>query len=502
MEDNFDIRLRKMAEGEEIELPEDYDDHIENILNGLPEKKVRHITWKAVPVLVAVMVLVLSVSVTAAINYVRQRMESMEEETILEIYDDAYKSVANADKYSRDMTDSEKKRYEKLESAYMSEGVFPEGELKQIESGKEYDGKGVAFLSIRGMYFYPEEEMSDEELLQIIDFEVKREYSWQVVQEKVENGEIELPEDVVYTMESGVELSDEDVVIDCEEDMKAYFVAASGQNIYFSEMRMLANNEQTYLWKMAIGSGTPVRLNIEAPENMEFTNLTSDAEGNLCVLVLSSDKKYGEYAQSQIWKIDRNDKVIEKIDITAAREGMPHVPWSFAADSEGRYYMSEFGGDILIVDQDGTLLVRMEDDGKNRVRNLCCGKDGRVYGTGLGGSDDLPEIVTFDVENEKFDEIYTGILQEGCGFYDCIAPGQDSDLLVHGAAGVFAYNLGDKKAEKIIEAYELPEDDEMCFLPDGTLFMMHGEIDGYMEGDDYIQTEYRITQFLYKKISK
>jgi len=48
--------------------------------------------------------------------------------------------------------------------------VFPEGALKRIEAASEYNGNGVAFLASRGTFFLPEKALSDEEILQIIDF--------------------------------------------------------------------------------------------------------------------------------------------------------------------------------------------------------------------------------------------------------------------------------------------------------------------------------------------
>ena len=52
----------------------------------------------------------------------------------------------------------------------ITRGVFPEGALKRIEAASEYNGNGVAFLASRGTFFLPEKALSDEEILQIIDF--------------------------------------------------------------------------------------------------------------------------------------------------------------------------------------------------------------------------------------------------------------------------------------------------------------------------------------------
>lgn len=52
------------------------------------------------------------------------------------------------------------------------------------------------------------------------------------------------------------------------------------------------------------------------------------------------------------------------------------------------------------------------------------------------------------------------------GAYDVVSPGVDSDLLIWGSAGVYSYNLGDKKAVLKKAQYELPAGGILCILPD------------------------------------
>ena len=82
MIDNFDKKIMKLAQKEADrtpKLPQNFDEHIENILSCLPAGKKRRFTWKKVIILAAALAATLSVTVTAAVNYVRQRMEAMNE---------------------------------------------------------------------------------------------------------------------------------------------------------------------------------------------------------------------------------------------------------------------------------------------------------------------------------------------------------------------------------------------------------------------------------------
>lgn len=83
MSDNFEEKLRKLAENgmaEPPKLPEGYDEYIEDVLKKLPDKRRKHLNWKGAAVLAAALTAMLSITVTAAVNYVSQRMEQMEEE--------------------------------------------------------------------------------------------------------------------------------------------------------------------------------------------------------------------------------------------------------------------------------------------------------------------------------------------------------------------------------------------------------------------------------------
>lgn len=78
--------------------------------------------------------------------------------------------------YSRELSQTEGKRYEELEIQYENEGIYSEQELIIIKTTDEYTGSGVAFCEENSEFCLPEGELSDSELLQIIDFEHKINY--------------------------------------------------------------------------------------------------------------------------------------------------------------------------------------------------------------------------------------------------------------------------------------------------------------------------------------
>lgn len=103
--------------------------------------------------------------------------------------------------YSRELTVEEAERYRQWEDSYKRHGVFPEGQITLLAKGENYSGIGTAFDSMTGKIYLPTQEMSDEELLQLIDFRNKcvySEYMLQVEANRKENAWIERVELLDY----------------------------------------------------------------------------------------------------------------------------------------------------------------------------------------------------------------------------------------------------------------------------------------------------------------
>ena len=116
-----------------------------------------------------------TVAAMGIISLYRQRMESMEEQEIEGLYQLAYAGEANS--LNRPFTAEEGERYRALTEEYEKNGRFPEEVLTIIASAEDYSGQRVAVTADTRTIYLPQESLSDEELLEIIDFNHKMTYS-------------------------------------------------------------------------------------------------------------------------------------------------------------------------------------------------------------------------------------------------------------------------------------------------------------------------------------
>lgn len=159
-----------------LEKKDDIGDNAFFILSAEQQKRKKFRMPKAaVAFLVFFLVSGITVSAMGAVSLYRQRMEEMDEESLEEYYSivDSGEITSTNRKYSSE----EKERYAELNKAYENDGVFPEEEIACIVDAKEYSGEGIALDATSRTLYLPERELSDEELLEIIDFEHKMSYS-------------------------------------------------------------------------------------------------------------------------------------------------------------------------------------------------------------------------------------------------------------------------------------------------------------------------------------
>lgn len=104
-------------------------------------------------------------------------MADEESKKILEDIDNPENSAtSDADSYSREYTEDEKARMRSLYQQY-KQGVFPEKGIQKAYSEEEAAQYEFCYL-VKGFKFcLPERELTDEELLEIIDFDLKRDYA-------------------------------------------------------------------------------------------------------------------------------------------------------------------------------------------------------------------------------------------------------------------------------------------------------------------------------------
>lgn len=110
-------------------------------------------------------------------SVVQERMESVPEEEMKGL-NDMVQSQHDvlADGFSREYSDSEKERSEALWQAYKN-GTFPEKVIAQADSAEDAPEGTLCYIRATGVFNLPAQEMTDEEMLQIIDFQHKMSYA-------------------------------------------------------------------------------------------------------------------------------------------------------------------------------------------------------------------------------------------------------------------------------------------------------------------------------------
>ncbi len=172
-----EIRMRLLEH--DITIPDSCSIRIDETIQKLPdqENNIRHIKLRAVLVIATACILGTTLTAFAAIDYVRQRMEGLSEEEKDSYNEGLESSPANADSYSRELTDNEKELVEELRAKY-EKGTFPAQKLPVYRTQAEADGSTeFYFVEDTSLFVLPSRELTEEEILEAIDFYYCRDYS-------------------------------------------------------------------------------------------------------------------------------------------------------------------------------------------------------------------------------------------------------------------------------------------------------------------------------------
>lgn len=153
--------------------------HVENRMKDKKRRTGKH-SKLAVAAVIVLVVGIVGIPVQACVrSFVMARMEEIRKEEVLDIVRMVQERNAEADSFSREFSDSEEERMTGLLQSY-AEGMFPKKTIKTIRLA-QYKGEmpeGTLYYVVETGYFnLPEREMTDEELLQIIDFNKVRNYA-------------------------------------------------------------------------------------------------------------------------------------------------------------------------------------------------------------------------------------------------------------------------------------------------------------------------------------
>ena len=518
--DFIDRKIRKMAETERMTVPESLDAKVEKILDGLETAKadnntdgkranqtVRHYGFRRIVIPAAACLLLASVTVTASGLY-RARMESMNHEKLEIYFSGLQEADVAADSYSRPLTDSEKNRLEELRQAYLEEGYFPKRELAMLDSPEKYK-KGVAFYTARSTFFLPEEEMTDEELLELIDFREKRDYSLAKISEEIEAGSYEYvktePEkDAAQQGRAaqqgtsgtvlGADTATQEWQIAYEGDVSIRCAAVAENGLYVGGFTADGQARVEYL---PYGSGTPETFFEDFAENGEVYSLCTAPDGSIYAGLKGLAVPGAEHGWLPvIYHISPEGKLLNSFTV-GEREW--NIVDSMATDAQGRLYMrmrmQEDGSYVRIYSAEGELIGTVADDDSYAVQGagaLGQGKDGKVYAAAqtVGNTtagDMAMTLVSVDPESLRFVPVAGGenVICSADTIYPwkMVAAGvsETADFILWGYNGVDTYRLGETEFTRVQENWEMPCGTEgtcAVLVPDGRILYI-GASDGF-----------------------
>lgn len=528
MRDDFiDRKIRKMAEAERMAVPESLDAKVENILDGLETEKkdskntdgkrvnqtVRHYGFRRIVIPAAACLLLASVTVTASGLY-RARMESMNHEKLETYFSGLQDADVAADSYSRPLTDGEKNRLEELRQAYLEEGYFPQKELAMLDSPEKYK-KGVAFYAARSTFFLPEEEMTEEELLELIDFREKRDYSLAKITEEIEAGDYEyvktedsaLPGDMSQESGSqqtqdageasvvpGADTATQEWQIAYEGDVSIRCAAVAENGLYVGGFTADGQARVEYL---PYGSGTPETFFEDFAENGEVYSLCTAPDGSIYAGLKGLAVPGAEHGWLPvIYHISPEGKLLNSFTV-GEREW--NIVDSMATDAQGRLYMrmrmQEDGSYVRIYSAEGELIGTVADDNSYAVQGagaLGQGKDGKVYAAAQAVGDATAgniamTLVSVDPESLRFVPVAGGenviCSADTIYLWKMVAAGvsETADFILWGYNGVDSYRLGETEFTRVQENWEMPCGTEgtcAVLVPDGRILYI-GASDGF-----------------------
>lgn len=525
-DDYIDRKIRKMAESERMTVPESLDAKVEKILDGLETAKadnntdgkranqtVRHYGFRRIVIPTAACLLLASVTVTASGLY-RARMESMNHEKLETYFSGLQEADVAADSYSRPLTDSEKNRLEELRQAYLEEGYFPQKELAMLDSPEKYK-KGVAFYAVRSTFFLPEEEMTEEELLELIDFREKRDYSLAKITEEIEAGDYEyvktedsaLPGDMSQESGSqqtqdageasvvpGADTAAQEWQVAYEGDVSIRCAAVAENGLYVGGFTADGQARVEYL---PYGSGTPETFFEDFAENGEVYSLCTAPDGSIYAGLKGLAVPGAEHGWLPvIYHISPEGKLLNSFTV-GEREW--NIVDSMATDAQGRLYMrmrmQEDGSYVRIYSAEGELIGTVADDDSYAVQGagaLGQGKDGKVYAAAQAVGDATAgniamTLVSVDPESLRFVPVAGGenVICSADTIYPwkMVAAGvsETADFILWGYNGVDTYRLGETEFTRVQENWEMPCGTKgtcAVLVPDGRILYI-GASDGF-----------------------
>lgn len=120
--------------------------------------------------------------------YYMNYLEQMTMQEVDEIYIDYYSANTDTSFCSRELSFDELARRKALKTLYKNSGKLPEHTIPLIQNESDYKGEGIAFCISNCTYYFPDTDLSDEQLLELIDFQIKVDYCRRRIEDEIERG--------------------------------------------------------------------------------------------------------------------------------------------------------------------------------------------------------------------------------------------------------------------------------------------------------------------------
>lgn len=408
---------------------------------------IRYRSKRTILLLVAVITLFTSITAVAATISYKDRLAAMSDKEI----DSVLKSVNSkigAIYFNRLLSDTENIRIRKtLLDKYESEGVFPEENIIVVNDCAEIREVNTLFFEKKSnTFFLPEQELTDEEILQIIDFYHKVDYAFFAT-------------------------ADNEVTYECEEkqsivDMFEYedvnnCIQTKSLSFTFPDVisRIAANDKNLY-----VGSKKSIYVcshdNIEnktelfsCDDNYDIFSFSVDGNNDLFISLRSKNSEDG----NRLVKIAEDGTTIEyglrsddgKIDISSK------LPYTMYADSIGNLYVNcrmDDSSVIFYTFNKAGELIKCISNPKYTVHEsngLCFGTDGFIYKVAQN------ELIKMDqylyIQADATDFLGDNKLPQ----IDFISQISDDEFIMFSRGGIIGYKWAADAYEFLLQPYEV-----------------------------------------------
>lgn len=263
------------------------------------------------------------------------------------------------------------------------------------------------------------------------------------------------------------EVSDRSAEIVWQGDIFYKSLAEVGDDGIYMIYRTDLESDERYMGKVSAEGSQIEEFDFPIEENRFAIVSCTDSQGNWHAMFVES----GSYEWSQIWVITPEGELQRTVDISAIRKEYSVRPFYMAIDSEGNYYLDNWG-QLLVIDKEGNLKCQANH---MDVAGLGTGRSGQVYG--IFYQEDSRELYLAKVSAADGSlEPCPGVDFDGLRVkFSSLRPGVNCELLLANREGG-AWEYRDGELIKVIGSDELPcggqDIQAMGFLNDGRLCVM------------------------------